>query len=84
MLAFAQAMFKLTVLIESSIVGSTPTRSADLAFKTCGPATAFETAKEARCYNKTNNRATMRELMKYALAGRRVFEALPLLLPPRP
>ncbi len=70
-----QVMLKVTATIEASIIGGTCVRNADLSVKMAGPHPSSDMAMEVLCYSKTNNRHTLRELMKYALAGKAVFQA---------
>ncbi len=72
--AALQVMFKVSTLVESSMIGATPTRNADPTFKMSGPAPLVEAPQEIKVYNKSNPRHTLRELMKYALAGKQLFQ----------
>lgn len=65
---------RASTLVESSMIGATRVRNADLTVKTLGPVTSSEAPRDVNVYHKTNPKHTSRELMKYVLASQRAFQ----------
>ncbi len=69
-------MLKVTALIEGSIIGATPARTADFSLRVVAPGVDTAAPLPVQIYNKANPRHTCRELLKYLAGARKVFQEL--------